>query len=144
MSVTSYGDFTLLDYKGYGFVWEPAWEMWRPIDGIRWNGTSFVLDDGPYCTDPLDPFYGFGSAQMKRICELLESKRTSAVPVDTPCLGEDRTWFRDRFVSLTPCAPTDLASWKRLVKGKPRTCRRPPPGKKLTKRNRVYKKCEST
>ncbi len=120
-------------------MWEPSWDKWRPIDGYRWHGTSFVLDDGPSCTDPLDPTYGFGSAPMMRICELLESKRSDAVSVETPAIGET-TWFRDRFVSLTPCAPTDLASWKRLVKGKPRTCRRPPPGKKLTKRNRIYTK----
>jgi hypothetical protein len=139
MSVLECGDHTFLDYKGYWFVWEPSWDKWRPIDGYRWNGTSFVLDDGPYCTDPLDPTYGFGSAPMMRICELLECKRSDAVSVETPAIGET-TWFRDRFVSLTPCAPTDLASWKRLVKGKPRTCRRPPPGKKLTKRNRIYTK----
>jgi hypothetical protein len=134
-----HGDHTFLEFKNYWFVWEPSWDKWRPIEGYRWNGTSFVVDDGLYCTDPLDPYYGFGSAPMMRICELLEPKRTDGVPVETPVIGET-TWFRDRFVSLMPCAPTDLASWKRLVKGKPRTCRRPPPGKKLTKRNRAYKK----
>lgn len=141
MSVTEFGDHTFLEYKTYWFVWEPSWDMWRPIDGVRWTGTQFVIQDGRYCSDPLDPYYGFGSAQMKRVCELLEFKKSDGQPIelDSPAIGET-TWFRDRFVAFTECAPRDLASWKRLVKGKPRTCRRPPPGKKLTKRNRVYKK----
>lgn len=141
MSVVEFGDFTFLNYKNFWFLWEPSWDKWRPIDGFQWNGTTFVVQDGRYCSDPLDPHYGFGSAQMMKVCELLEFKRTEGQPkeIDSPAIG-DTVWFRDRFVSLTPCAPKDLGSWKRLVRGKPRTCRRPPPGKKLTKRNRAYKK----
>jgi hypothetical protein len=141
MSVVEFGDHTFLEFKTYWFVWEPSWDKWRPIQGFEWNGTSFVIDDGAYCNDPLDPYYGFGSPQMMKLCELLEFKRKEGQPkeVDSPVIGE-RTWVRDRYVAVTACAPTDLASWKRLVKGKPRTCRRPPPGKKLTKRNRAYKK----
>lgn len=140
MSVTEFGDYLFLEYKRYWFVWEPSWESWRPIDGLQWNGTTFVLTDGAYCKDPMDPHYGFGSPQMQTLCGLLDVTRSNpAKAVDCPAIGET-TWFRDRFVSLTPCAPTDMTSWKRLVKGKPRTCRGPPPGKNRTKRNRAYKK----
>jgi hypothetical protein len=135
MSLFEFQDRVYLHYKQYWFVWEPAWESFRPIDGVRWNGTTFVIDDITYCKDPLDEFYGYGTAQMKQVCSLLRP-RYDEIPKRVYSLDTGNSeWFRDRFVAITPCAPRDKDSWKRMVQGKHRTCRRAPRGKKLTRRN---------
>jgi hypothetical protein len=137
MSLTRFQDYVFLEYKHHYFVWEASWEMFRPIDSIRWNGDRFELDDKQYCSDPMNEFYGYGALQMKRACTLLTEKYSgemqNAAILETPTLGIP-TWFRDRRVVLSPCAPTDLSSWKRMCRGHPRTCRKSPRGKKFTRR----------
>jgi hypothetical protein len=118
-----YIDRLVLEYRGWWFLWEPAWDSFRPVDGIAWDGTRIVVDDRAYCSDPTDPHYGYGSALMKELCDLLADSRhdlpTEAlwIPIGSP------EWFFDRPVTLTPCAPRDHPSWKRLTQGHHRTCR---------------------
>lgn len=127
-------DSLLLEYKGWWFLWESAWESFRPIDGVRWDGSRFQVDDNAYCSDPSDEFYGYGTAQMKELCELLNDNR-ERIPNSVETLPmKDLEWFYDRRVSMTTCAPRDKISWKRLVHNKPRTCRKMPRGKKFTRR----------
>ncbi len=128
-------DKVYLEYKQWWFVWEPAWESFRPIEGVVWNGTSFHIQDDSFCTDPTSEVYGYGSDKMKQLCEMLQDKYTSD-SVKVPTLPFGTEWFRDRFVDCTPCAPRDVQSWKRMVHNKPRTCRKAPRGKKLTRRIR--------
>jgi len=136
MSLYSYQTLTFLDYKSNWFLWEPAWRGFRPLTSLSWDGTKFFLDDRMYCADPSDPLYGYGSVQMKQVCDLLtqtyESKLAGATPMKTPAIGTTE-WFHDRFVSFTPCAPKDMSSWKRLAKGRHDTLRKPPRNK-LTRR----------
>lgn len=128
-------DKTFLEYKQYWFVWESAWEAFRPIDAVSWDGSTFQIDDTLYCMDPTSSTYGYGSPEMAQLCELLKDKYDeSATKVSTLPLGAE--WFRDRFVTFTSCAPRDVQSWKRMVRNKPRTCRKAPRGKKLTRRIR--------
>lgn len=128
-------DKVYLEYKQWWFVWEPAWESFRPIEGVVWDGTSFRIQDESFCTDPTSDVYGYGSDKMRQLCGLLQDKyTTNAVKVSTLPFGTE--WFRDRFVAFTPCAPRDVSSWKRMVRNKPRTCRKSPRGKKLTRRIR--------
>lgn len=138
MSLFQFQDLVLLQYKTLWFLWEPAWETFRPIDGLRWNGTAFVLDDKKYTAEILSETYGFGSPIMRKLCEELATKFGSNISkaqrVATPQVGETE-WFRDRFVSFTPCAPKDKASWKRMCRGKHRTLRSPPKGKRITRRH---------
>jgi len=138
MSLSRYGDSVFLKYKQNYFVWEPAWEGFRPVDAVQWTGTSFQIDDKEYTKDITDPLYGYGSESMKKVCTVLTETYgpsvSSSPQIDTPEIGP-LTWFRDRHVSLTPCAPTDVSSWKRLVRQRRRTCRRGPRNK-FTKRNR--------
>ena len=129
-------DKTFLEYKNYWFVWEPAWEAFRPIQDVSWDGTTFQIQDDIYCADPTSVTYGYGSPQMAQLCELLKDKY-DATPVKVSTLPIGTQWFRDRFVSLTPCAGHDTRSWKRMVQNKHRTCRNSPRGKKLTRRIRV-------
>ena len=129
-------DKTFLEYKNYWFIWEPAWEAFRPIQSVVWDGTTFQIEDDLYCADPTSSVYGYGSPQMAQLCELLKDKYDEkAVKVSTLPIGTE--WFRDRFATLSPCAPHDVKSWKHMVQNHGRTCRKAPRGKKLTRRIRV-------
>jgi hypothetical protein len=128
-------DRLLLEYKKWWFVWEEAWDAFRPINGIAWNGTAFVLDDAEYCSDPLNPMYGYRTQTMKDLCDLLgdlkvDDVRTELITPPLPSLE----WFYDRRVPLTPCAPRDHESWKRMVQSHGRTCRKAPKGANFTRR----------
>lgn len=136
MGLFEFQDRLFYEHRKWWFVWEPAWEQFRPIESVVWNGRSFDIQDSVYCADPTDPHYGYGSSQMLELCELLQDKvKQTPVKVTTLPIGQE--WFRDRYVAFTPCASRDVKSWKRMVQHKPRTCRRCPRGKRLTRRNRV-------
>ena len=137
MSLTKFQDHVFLDYKQTWFVWESAWESFRPITSVVWTGTTFRVDDSLYCANPSDELYGYGSESMKKVCAALTETygsrikdiTTSSVPlIGTPI------WFYDRHSVLSPCAPRDKASWKRMVQTRGRTCRHAPRGKKFTRR----------
>lgn len=98
------------------FVWEPAWEMMRPVSSVGWNGTTFEIVE-PYKQNLFDPYYGFGSVEMKERCEAMS--KPDCVPA-TPeefwqWVSVRQSWFRDRPAVLTPCASTTTDAWKRLV-----------------------------
>ena len=128
-------DRLILEYKNWWFVWEEAWDSFRPIDGIEWDGSRFALKDRTYCKDPSDPLYGYGSQTMKDFCELLGDRRLEDLPVEANTLESNSPeWFFDRRVTLTACAPRDHGSWKRMVGNAYRTCRKAPKGQKYTRR----------
>lgn len=126
MNLQTIAGHTFLEYKRYWFVWEPAWESFRPIDSFAWSGTEYVLNDRAYCSDPMDPLYGYGTSQMKHLCDALTQSMGPrigmAVSVQSPCIGPSE-WFFDRQVSLTSCAPRDQSSWKQMIRGRHRTLR---------------------
>lgn len=139
MSLYKFQDYIYLEYKKNYFLWEPAWGAFRPIHSIQWNGSAFVVNDREYCTDPLDVLYGYGSSQMKQICDVFTQKYASQISnakvVDSPETG-DLIWFYDRRVSLTPCCKEDKAVWKRMVRNKYKTLRKGP-AVTFTRRNRI-------
>ena len=143
MSLTRFQDNVFLEYKTNHFVWEPAWVTFRPIQSVDWTGDRFVLNDDVYCGDPTDELYGFGSPQMRQVCDILRdtySKALStAIEIKSPKIGT-LVWFGDRYVSLSPCAPKTNASWKKMCQGKLHTRRRVPNGtrNKFTKRKLVH------
>ena len=53
------------------FLWDTGWEIWRPITKIGWSGTKITYDDHKYKKDIFDPYYGFGSLEMKDLCKKL-------------------------------------------------------------------------
>lgn len=124
---------TFYQYRNWWFVWEPAWEQFRPIQSVVWDGMSYRVQDDIYCSDPMSPLYGYGSEQLREVCALLQDKAQGTPRVVTT-LPIGTEWFRDRFVAMSPCASRDTASWKRLVQGHGRTCRKSPRGKTLTRR----------
>lgn len=139
MSLFKFQDYVYLEYKKNWFLWEPAWERFRPIRGIQWNGTHFVVEDTEFCKDPLDVLYGYGSSQMKQICDAFTEKYASQISnaktVHSPETGNVE-WFYDRRVLLTPCCPRTKECWKRMVRGKYRTLRKGP-AVTFTRRNRM-------
>jgi hypothetical protein len=140
MGVYEFRDNTFLEYKGYWFVWEPAWDAYRPIQTVAWTGSTFRIVDEQFCSDPTDPLYGYGSESMMKLCDLLRDRHAlPPTPVESLPLGR-KEWFRDRFVTMDTCAPRTTTSWKTLVQGKGRTCRKAPRGKKFTRRNRRISK----
>jgi hypothetical protein len=122
MSLVKVGDTVLLQFKTVWFLWESAWESFRPITSLAWDGEALVLNDRAYCADPTDPLYGYGTAKMREVCTLLTKsfRPTDARSGLLPAVGPQE-WFYDRYLSLTPCAPRDRASWKRFHKGRYRT-----------------------
>lgn len=136
MSVVRFRDDVFLDYKGNWFLWEPSWEKFRPIDAVQWDGSTFQIVDTQYCSDPMDEWYGYGSEKMKELCDALEPFYYKGEPkqVESLAIGNSE-WFRDRLMALSPCAPRDKESWKRMCHGRTRTCRRPPRVQKLTRRS---------
>lgn len=128
-----HNDQLVLEHKGWWFLWENAWDSFRPINGVKWDGSRYIYDDQEYCSDPTDPLYGYGSQVMKDLCDLLADSRHE-IPEETDSLRTGQLeWFYDRPMSLTACAPRDMASWKRMSKGIHRTCRRHR-GRKFTRR----------
>jgi hypothetical protein len=72
---------------------------------------------------------------MKDLCDLLEEQRLETLPHEAKTLETDgMEWFFDRRVAITPCAPRDHESWKRMVQGRGKTCRKAPKGQKYTRR----------
>ena len=135
MRLAAYGDHLFLDYQTHWFLWEPAWDSFRPVTSVYWDGVSFVIDDRAFCRDPTDEFYGYGSAEMKEICDTLNELETPehVETLATPAIGP-LTWFRDRFVSVCPCTPMDVRSWKQMHRGRYRTCRKAPKSTRTTRR----------
>jgi len=113
--------------EGRWFFWDSALSLFRPIDGFAWDGTAWLLDDQAYRTDPLEKTYCFGSTEMLAKCVELSKKYKPFIetaPVASYISIGSPTWFRDRLVNFTHAAPRDIASWKRLVNGRARTCKR--------------------
>ena len=137
MSLVKVGDTVALQVKSLWFLWEPAWDCFRPVTSLAWDGARIVVDDRAYCADPTDPEYGYGSAKLRELCVLLTKTYppAGAQPTSLPAIGPTPEWFYDRFLCLTPCAPRDKASWKRFHKGRYRSPRSAPKTR-LTRRRR--------
>jgi hypothetical protein len=120
--------------QGRWYLWDSAIGLFRPIDGFAWNGTSWVIDDHKYRTDPLEKIYGFGTAEILAKCIELSKKFEDTAPTVSYLAIGSPQWFRDRPVNFTHSASRDLGSWKRMTQGRSRTCKRRSTNK-FTKRN---------
>lgn len=129
------------------FTWEPSWDSMRPISGFAWNGVRYVIQDELYTTDPFSESFGYGD--LKEVCDALTEEclpQVESVPaVSYACIGTP-TWVRDRWVVLT--RPEVAQTWRQhlaWIRSRPRTCRRIPRGKRVTKRTLPSDKaCVST
>jgi hypothetical protein len=122
-----YQDRVFLQEGKYWFLWDTALSIFRPIDGFGWDGTHWVADDRAYCKDPLVKTYCFGSKEMGAYCVELTKKyadRIETAPIASYISIGNPTWFRDRPVNFTHAASRDVTSWKKMVNGRARTCKR--------------------
>lgn len=103
------------------FVFEFSWDNVRPIDSIAWNGNKFVIID-KFKSNLFDPYYGFGSKEMKSLCNKLfnetdfEPRQVFTNPTEFwKWCGSKTIWFRDRECLLTSPNALSVDSWKRFV-----------------------------
>ena len=135
----------LIHFKGiiYGkletqlFVWEAAWDSFRPIESIGWNGKEIIGVDTKYKQDIFDPYYGYGSLEMKQLCRRL----TDITELDVPESG-NISWlkgefWRDRNCSFAfECSSRSIESWKKYIgymNSRAKTLRKIP-GNRITRR----------
>jgi hypothetical protein len=110
MELVKYKD-TLYGKLGGLFVWDSSWETFRPIKKLGWNG-SMITHVDLYKEDLLDPWYGFGSAEMREQCRhLTETTHRETYGTDVSKLFTEEEWLRDRKVPLLPCAPRTSKTW---------------------------------
>lgn len=130
-----YQDRVFLQDGRQWYLWDSALDMFRPIDGFAWNGDAWVVDDRAYCMDPLSKTYCVGSmgAQCAELTKKYGDKVEAAPTASYISIGVP-VWFRDRPVNFTHAASRDASSWKKLVNGHARTCKRRS-ANKFTKRN---------
>ena len=114
------------------FVFEFSWDNVRPIEYVAWDGSKFVIVD-KFKKNLFDPYYGFGSREMKVLCNKLfnetefEPRQVFTNPTDFwKWCGHKTTWFRDRDCLLSSSSAHSVDSWKRFVSAshsRPRTLR---------------------
>lgn len=135
MELLSFHDRIYGKYNGQLFTFEPTWDSFRPILGVGWNGKVMIPLDG-YKANLLDPFYGYGSLEMKALCrKLTQETELDAKEVKDPIqlwrwYGEkNMTWWRDRpCVFSNPCVQQDSVAWKKYLnylEVRSKTLRRP-------------------
>jgi hypothetical protein len=114
----------LLNFKGklYGklesqlFVWEAAWDSFRPLERIGWNGKEIIGVDTKYKQDIFDPYYGFGSPEMKQLCRRLTDITELNIPESQTMPWVKGEWWRDRDCSFAfECSSKSVQSWKRYI-----------------------------
>lgn len=134
----------LINFKGtlYGklesqlFVWEAAWDSFRPIESIGWNGKEIIGVDTKYKQDIFDPYYGYGSLEMKQLCRRLTDITELDVPESTIPWLKGEFW-RDRNCSFAfECSSRSVQSWKNYIaytNSRAKTLRKIP-GNRITRR----------
>lgn len=110
--------------KGHLFVLDYSWDTVRPIEFVGWNGTKFEIVDKKFKQNIFDPNYGFGSKDMKTLCNALFAKTNfeSPRPLVNPgdfwrWCGHKTQWWRDRECLFTSsCVNPSVDSWKNLIR----------------------------
>jgi hypothetical protein len=100
------------------FLWDTGWEIWRPISAIGWNGSKITYDDYEYKKNIFDPYYGFGSLEMKELCKkLTDFVDRSNYTEDIEKLFSRPEFFYDRKIEfLQGCVNIRTKeSWKQLL-----------------------------
>ena len=131
-------------YKTHVFVLESDWDTFRPIEHVGWNGTEFEIIDKSYKRDIFDTHYGFGSVEMKRVCDALlkSTELETRVQIIDPavfwrwCGHEEKlTWWRDRPVVFSSrCVSSDWKQYLSYLRCPPKTLKRSHIARRITKR----------
>lgn len=113
----------LINFKGiiYGkletqlFVWEASWDSFRPLESIGWNGREIMGVDTKYKHDIFDPYYGYGTPEMKKLCRrLTDITELNDAKSGIPWLTQE--FWRDRKCSFAfDCSSRSPQSWKKYI-----------------------------
>jgi hypothetical protein len=109
--------------KGHIFVLDYSWDTVRPIQYVGWDGTKFEIVDKLFKQNLFDPYYGFGSKDMKELCDKLFNSTNFEHPVvfTNPSdfwrwCGHKTQWWRDRdCLFASSCVSPSVESWKQLI-----------------------------
>lgn len=110
--------------KNQLFTFETSWDSFRPISFVGWSGKDFIAEDSAYKKDIFSPYYGYGSAEMKKLCKELTNttELNHATPIQDPvtfwkwCKQASAVWWYDRpVVFLNRCVDRSRHSWKRYI-----------------------------
>ena len=135
MDVCEFRERTYGKYNNQLFVLEPAWDSFRPISFVGWNGKDLAIVDNVYKQDLMSPVYGYGSPDMKRLChhlldttELEGRKEFNDPAVFWKWCGHtSAVWWRDRpCIFTSSCVSRDINGWKKYVQyiqSRPKTLR---------------------
>jgi hypothetical protein len=119
--------------SGKLFLWEPTWDSFRPFTRLAWDGVR-LTHVCPFTEDIWNPYYGYGSAEMKQLCrrlmettELSHAKEMSSIEQFWVwCKTPTEWWFDRPCVFASPCVSRTQQGWKRyiyMLSSKPRTRR---------------------
>ena len=106
------------------FTFETNWDSFRPISCVGWDGSNFVAGDSAYKKNLFSSYYGYGSAEMKKLCSQLtkSTELGNAVSITDPvsfwswCKQSPTCWWYDRPVLfLNECVDKGRSSWKKYI-----------------------------
>lgn len=109
--------------NGHLFVLEPSWDNFRPIQYVGWNGTKFEIVDKKFKQNLFDSNYGYGTREMKQVCNKLykdvdtEERKNIVNPGEFwRWCGHRTQWWRDReCLFSSACVSPSVDAWKRLI-----------------------------
>jgi len=140
MEVCIFRDSKYAKFNNQLFIYDGTWGSFRPITKVGWNGSVFVAEDSEFKKDIFNPYYGFGSAEMKELCLKLTEETQTEIMIDDPvifwrwCGTSDVKWFKDRpAVFVQTCSNLDWKTYLGYLGTKNKTLRHPPRGR-MTRR----------
>lgn len=126
------------------FLWDSAWELWRPITKVGWSGSKITYDDTKYKKDIFDPWYGFGSSEMKDLCKkLTDFINRTKYSENIESLFEYPEFLYDRKIGfLDSCSDIKTKhSWQKYLKylgTKNKTLRKFTDNKKTRRKRKLF------
>lgn len=99
------------------FIFDSVWEMFRPIDYLGWDGKQITFEDKKYKEDLFDSSYGFGSEEMKLLCQKYTDEiELSQFRESNGSEFLNKEWFFDRKCTFLPCSKKDKRSWQMYLR----------------------------
>lgn len=129
-------------YESQLYIFEPTWDLFRPIEKVGWNGKQYSSVDSKYKTDLFSEFYGYESIEQKKLCrQLIETTELeNVIEIVDPvtfwkwCGEIEAKWFRDRpCVFTSPCVTKDWVRYLKYLNIRQKTLRQYP-RTRMTKR----------